>query len=406
MVYCNHAQNDCNSFGSDTAEFTENLKLFVNTCRKYGKVPVLVTPNTTFVSGGITEKANVRLPSFVDAIRSVAKTMKVDLVDNYYFFKKTLRSVKASDLTPDGVHPSKKGYAMVGRNLAMPLLSYGSLRDDFDGFGISNVNYSDTFSNERFLQVSDSRYGNTIICRSDDSVQKINIPVVLDNPTDRTVIGINCLSWIDGGFVMATHDNSIQSEEFSGMMDQSNGIAVDYRSVISPDVCNLYAGLHLVGIYTGMGLVSDTGKMSFSGVTLLPRNVSCVGESFPQARRSRDFKRSIMAGDTIEFRCNVLADDMCFLEIAPVVGSTSPWLSIKKISGNVIVDLWGGQTTVLNEISIGMHNFTVKVNHDRSISIKIDNLVDVTTSKALTGHPLSFILGENLSNEIYYFVSR
>ena len=122
VIYCNHAQNDCNSLLRTVSQYKNDLVTFVNIVRKYGKTLILVTPNITIVLDGITETMTKRLPAFVDAMRTVARGMGVDLVDNHYYTFKSTRYIRGYDIVPDGVHPGTDVYAMCGRNLEISVV--------------------------------------------------------------------------------------------------------------------------------------------------------------------------------------------------------------------------------------------------------------------------------------------
>jgi len=68
---------------------------------------------------------------------------------------------------------------------------------------------------------------------------------------------------------------------------------------VAPSTCDLYAGLHVVGVFTGAGLVSGSNKMSIGGVTLIPRiaEISAMNRSVAVANRDRI--RAVMIGATI-----------------------------------------------------------------------------------------------------------
>ena len=405
IIYCNHAQNDCNSFAHTVDEFRENLIKFVSICRKYNKVPVLVTPNTTYVSGGITEKSNKRLPAFVDAIRDVASTMSVDLVDNYYFYQKTERSVKSSVLVPDGVHPSTKAYGMSGRNMAIPLVESAKLTNPYDGHGLSNVTFKDDFTNSRELQNAPvSKYGNILICKADLTYQRINYPIIIDNPTDDTFLGFNVLSWIDGGYVKAIYNNSLDNEAFSGDIDLNNGTSVDYNSIVAPHNCELYAGLHIVGMFTGSN-VHNTNKMSFGGVTLIPRKA--ILQSVPDNTK-KDYNnntRKILIGDRITFSDIVGGEDKYFIQLSEFNANNPPWGVLVKRSQDLIFILHGSETIVKTNIASGFYDFSLILNHDRSVTISANDIT-ITTLKAPSGAPVSIITTYRRQQQNNYTVTR
>ncbi|MGR5932017.1 SGNH/GDSL hydrolase family protein [Enterobacter asburiae] len=199
VIYCNHAQNDCNSLLRTVSQYKNDLVTFVNIVRKYGKTPILVTPNITIVLDGITETMTKRLPAFVDAMRTVARVMGVDLVDNHYYTFKTTRYVRGYDIVPDGVHPGTDVYAMCGRNLAIPLISARVLKKPGDISSLSNVTYRDNITSGRNFRNADSLFTKQLSWDAVASQTGIYYPFILDNPTDDTVIGIGGFQWGGGG---------------------------------------------------------------------------------------------------------------------------------------------------------------------------------------------------------------
>ncbi|HHK8906271.1 TPA: hypothetical protein ACQZB7_004345, partial [Escherichia coli] len=67
VIYCNHCLNDCNSYQSDEHEYKRNIMEFVNITRRYGKIPVIVTPSVISPIRDGKEFMMKRMPAFIQA---------------------------------------------------------------------------------------------------------------------------------------------------------------------------------------------------------------------------------------------------------------------------------------------------------------------------------------------------
>lgn len=135
VVYCNHCINDVNVGRSGTA-FKANWLRIIQIIRKYGKSPVMVTPNPMLVNANATFDANAeKLRKFVDIMKQVAAEQAVPLVDQYDLVTRFMRSGDTSTITliPDGEHPAEVLYKQMGNNLALPFVGNQCL-PDIEGF--------------------------------------------------------------------------------------------------------------------------------------------------------------------------------------------------------------------------------------------------------------------------------
>lgn len=205
VVYCNHGINDCQS-NLSVETFEQDWVNFVNITRKYGKVPVIVTcnPITPIFTGDKRESSQIEI--YDNAKRRVAARMGVELVDNYYYAKKSANRYTETVLIPDGVHPSSTLYRQNGRNLALPLVSANVLRKEGDLASLSGTSYFDTQSSS-IVQRDETRAGLNYVANRSASVTGINAAVILDEPFKY--LSFMALHWDNGARVkVGVQDNT------------------------------------------------------------------------------------------------------------------------------------------------------------------------------------------------------
>ena len=137
VIFSNHCLNDCKSYQSDEHEYKSNIMEFVNITRRYGKIPVIVTPSVISPIRDGKEFMMKRMPAFIQPQRNVASEINVDLVNNFYYSYKTSRMYKITDIAGDGVHLTQASYQAAGRNLAIPLLEPHFLNKPGDLSGLA-----------------------------------------------------------------------------------------------------------------------------------------------------------------------------------------------------------------------------------------------------------------------------
>ena len=396
VIYCNHAQNDCNSFLRTVSQYKADLITFVNTVRKYGKTPVLVTPNLTIVLDGITEAMTKRLPAFVDAMRSVAEVMGVDLVDNYYYTFKSSRYVRGYDIVPDGVHPGTDVYAMCGRNLAIPLISARVLAKPGDLSSLSNVTYRDNITSGRNFRNANSMFTKQLSWDAVASQTGIYYPFILDNPTDDTVIGIGGFQWGGGGKTIIGYNDSLSDPRLSGTLDQLRTGGTDENAFYVPQICKLLPGLQLINIlnHSSSGGISS----SFSGIILLSRRD--VSSGYVDGSGNTQ-SRPIMVGDEITFSCYVNAaagvNDNLFV-LTETLNTTTAWLTLNNGAGTITLGMNGGATLkVATGVQTGMYNVRLTLNTNRTVSI-LFGAVSATTAAASSPLATCYVSTRGLYN--------
>lgn len=248
IVYCNHGIND-SQLNLSIDQFRLDVITFIETCRKHNAVPVYVTPNANTPFQIIDYPKEKRLHSFVKVIRDVCKAMGVDVVDNFYYFQQTLKRVPATTLIPDGAHPSHHGYRMAGANLAIPLVNAHTLTGVGQKAPIAGSTVKDNIRVNRNLQYRvENTFGMALTGEVDgNGPQGMNFPVILDEPTHDTVLCIHGVRW-PSGCTGTINYFGFGSDQYAGYMTNWSSTQIQWDSMFVPEICNLYAGLHVIGM--------------------------------------------------------------------------------------------------------------------------------------------------------------
>ncbi|MDT3755043.1 GDSL-type esterase/lipase family protein [Citrobacter freundii complex sp. 2023EL-00966] len=281
IIYCNHAINDSN-LSADITQYRNDWVEFVRIVRKYGKVPVIITPNPNPITNDTKVASSKRLNHYANVQRDVAKALKVDLVDNYEYFMRSLPMYHQSYLVPDGAHPITTGYIMAGQNMAIPLVSAPTLRRAGDVCTLTDVSYFDNFTTKTFDN-SGPRTGTTLLATMPaGGGQGINLPVIIEYPTVDTVMGIIGLQSSDGTKVNLSFNGGSFGADgnafYSGNIQQKDErVSGKYNGMFLPEKCKLPAGLHVIGLsFAGD---ADVGKyLGFGGLCLVDRQQYCTSE--------------------------------------------------------------------------------------------------------------------------------
>lgn len=248
IVYCNHGIND-SQLNLSIDQFRLDVINFIETCRKHNAIPVYVTPNANSPYLIIDYPKEKRLHSFVKVIRDVCKAMGVDVVDNFYYFQQTLKRVPATTLIPDGAHPSHHGYRMAGANLAIPLVNAHKLTHVGQRAPITGSTVKDNIRVSRNFQYRvENTFGMSLSGEVDgNGPQGMNFPVILDEPTHDTVLCIHGIRW-SSGCTGTINYFGFGSDQYSGSLSNFSASTLQWDSMFVPEVCNLYAGLHVIGM--------------------------------------------------------------------------------------------------------------------------------------------------------------
>lgn len=376
IVYCNHGIND-SQLNLDIDQYRRDVQDFVDITRKNNKVPILVTPNinpAVPTSSIIDESKSKRLSRYVIVMRDVAAKMDVDLVDNYYYYERTSRLVSPVTLVPDGAHPATEGYKMSGRNMAIPLVSAHVLRKAWDKAGLANSTYYDNITNSRQYQTTGTpfnRFDGNLSGVRGSSLTGINMAVILDCPTDDTVLALYGLQWSSGTISDLYENGSAVGTEFGGQINQFNNISsIDWDACYVPPRCKLYAGLHVIGMLASTATTGAAGEgFALSGLGLVPRVEH--GTGMVDSNELRNFN-VICTNSEITF-------DLALF----TVGTQ---FTLKGCSNNTaVINLeWNGTGTALNlttslggsytiasSVTPAVYRVRLKFNADKTISVNV-----------------------------------
>ncbi|SJZ93763.1 phage tail-collar fiber domain-containing protein [Photobacterium toruni] len=348
IIYSNHCLNDCNSYQSDENEYRENLIDFINITRSYGKIPVIVTPTIIAPIESGQEFMMKRMPAFIETQRKVAEIMNVDLVDNYYYSCKSSRYYKVHDIAPDGVHLSRLFYQMAGRNMAIPLLNVHVLKNSYDLAGLSTSNYYDSISKSRAIWYRQESEFSSVLTgdRSAEITQDIYFPIVLDNPTDNTILSVGGLQGPVGGVNKLSYFGEVDDVVFNGLINYKREDGLDYNSFFIPSNCKIPSGLAIVGVCSDVGVNND--NFNFSGVKLLNRNVTKFG-SLNGTGLSGEV---ITSGCELTFNVNVSDSRDNIISLSDVL-SDSRKIAIFKRNSSLIANIYDEDFEIVQNVQNG-----------------------------------------------------
>lgn len=376
LIYCNHCIND-SQLNNDIHQYRQNLITFVNEVRKVNKVPVLCTPNINPPVIIINEPKAKRLPVYVDVMREVAQAMGVDLVDNYYYFVRSLGTFSSTELVPDGAHPSSLGYAMIGCNAIIPLIAVETLRGTGESVSFANSTYYDNLVVNRQVQVTTTKGSPVLTGDKGTGSQGINMPVILDKSTEDTILcptvvqwssGMQCsLSWMGGDAGMSSYYNGALQ-----LGDLNRNGTVNWDAVGSPTVCRLPAGLIIFGMLTNNSGVGTGNGFGFSGLKLLPRT-----HTEPSGYLSaRWLSNPITDNSTITglFRWLAAGDK---LSIQSKAGNEYLAISYNGTQLSAVLD--GASTELVGNLSPGTYDYSI-VFAGTSVTIQVGSVTKVITA--------------------------
>lgn len=401
LVYCNHCLNDCGSYESNLEQYHQNLVTFVNTVRGFGKIPVLVTPTLMAPVVAGREDQTKRQRSFIQAMIDVANTMSVDLVDNFKFSLSSARLFPPATIAPDGVHLSRLFYQQAGRNMAIPLLRPAVLRNVNDIASFSCSSYSDSITNGRAMRTElASEFSAVLSGDAIPTAQAINIPVVLENPTDDTVLAVGGGLTEVGAIGKLTYFGSATSDRFDGNIDYKAKVGTTrYDCLFQPSFCAIPAGLAIVGVEVSTA-TSPAPNVNFtmSGAKLLPR----VQASFGYLGNSGfQLSRPILVGDEVNVNMFISADST----ILELKSTTNPFSTVALLKWDAglnkitlttdsgVVDVWSGP-------SASQQYCSLSIQRNRTIMARVGGL-------AATSAQLSHNVGKLfVANAINYVVKK
>ncbi len=264
VIYCNHGIND-SAQNLNIDQYREDAISFVMICRKYGKIPVLVTANPNPPVGGITEVQSKRLLNYVNVIRDVAEKLGCDIVDQYKFITDTFSIYKPTEIVPDGAHLTTDAYKQTGFNLAIPLISVNHVSLPGDCAGLTNCSYLDNLTDTRQLQTQDVRTGRILSAnRPASGDQGINFPVIFDRPQKAfSMIG---LQW-DAAAKCNVYDNGAPIGVHYNQRRFGAQSALDWDADVK-FYGRRMAGLHVIGMLFDTASPGVGSGMTFAGIAL------------------------------------------------------------------------------------------------------------------------------------------
>lgn len=304
VVYCNHGIND-SAQDLGITQYRADVVTFVSLCRKYGKIPVLVTPNPNPpMPGMITEVQSKRLQNYVSVMRDVAETMSCDIVDQYELFTASFNIYKPTEIVPDGAHLASFAYKQAGFNLAIPLIAVNTIQHAGDCAGLTNSTYWDNLTVNRQLQTQDVRTAKIISGeRPPSGDQGINFPVVLGS--GQKAVSFLGLQW-DAAANCIAYDNGIQIGGFYNQRRFGLQSALDWDSE-TKFYGRKMAGLHVFGLLFNQRDPGLGTGMTFAGVALPKLELSSFTPAVALAT-PYPVEYAANGGDAIYLRANLPSD--------------------------------------------------------------------------------------------------
>lgn len=342
IVYCNHGIND-SQLDYSIENYRADLYEFVELCRKHNATPVLVTPNPNPILLIIDEVKSKRLFEFVKMMRETARQLEVDLVDQYYWFSQSSNKIKINEIIPDGAHLSSAAYRQAGFNLAIPLVSCGTLRQEGDSVGLNQTSWFDNATVNRQIQqrpdINGTRCGATLSFeRNGTNLVGLNYPVLMDSPQECvSMIGLQwpsgARSSVDVNGVRVGH--AVHQEKAYGDLNYINW---DAEFKIRHKV---WAGLNVFGFLIDTLNPSSGDGFAFSGL-YLPK----VRFSSMRRKSTNIDQQSIGLFDSVLSNVNYTASDG--IDFTDMSGSKV--LSIKKINGVFTVLIYRDDVLVSSDV--------------------------------------------------------
>lgn len=374
VVFCNHCLNDCGSYESTLAQYRDNLVVWVNTTRKYGKIPVLVTPSLVSPIKDGREDQMKRQPAFIQAMRDVAATMSVDLVDNFKFTEASAELYKPQDIAPDGVHLSQLFYQQAGWNMAIPLINPHVIRDVGDVAGLSTSAWADNITQSRDVwDTQPTRFSAILTGDAIATTQAVNFPVVVAKPTSDTVLAVGCALTGAGGVGQLTYFGNDGQPQFDGIIDYKAGANSDFDCLVQPAHCALPAGLSIVGVKINTSISpAPNVNFTFSGVQLIERVESGFG--YPN-NSGYQLNREVLVRDEIS-TSQYLAPGVALFELRQAI---TPFGMLAKLhwnaaTGKVELVTTSGTTVVWAAPQAGPINASLLLNDNRTVTAKLGGL--------------------------------
>lgn len=380
IIYCNHCINNVQS-ELPLDEFKKDYIDFVRITRKYGKVPVIVTPNPIVPIGGGDAIETRVIETYVNAMRDVAKITGCDIVDNYYYAMRTASRLPLTEMVPDGIHPSSQLYLQNGRNLAIPLVSAATLKNKGDVANIYSCSMKDSASSGIVAQsgtLSGLNYNST---RTNGTATGINFAVIFDEKLDY--LNVHALQWGSGARVKVrsfNHNTTAywQTVEMSRQYGDFDNLQWDNPFLIKSNG-DSYAGLHVMEI--SYDITSSDGvknQMALNCVSM-PDQFSYGAAKLGSVGRFKFLSESLLTNQTLALNYNFTlgGTSLFFSDLSGYVSLTIELTGAGAITATY-AGTFGGNTDTLvaSGATAGLKSVFVKVEPNQ-VTVNVDGAQSV-----------------------------
>lgn len=384
VIYCNHCINNVQSV-YDVDEFKKDYVEFVRICRRYGKVPVIVTPNPIVpILGGDAIETRV-IETYVNAMRDVAKETGCDIVDNYAWTMKTASRVPLTEMVPDGIHPSSQLYLQNGRNLAIPLISAAMLSDRGDVANIYSCSMRDTAASGISQQAGTLAGLNYTSTRKNSTETGIKFAVLFDEKIDY--LALHALHWESGAKVkVRSHNHNTtaywQTVNFFRQYGDANSLIWDTPFLVKSNG-DSYAGLHVIECTYDLTDTDASNQMALNCVSL-PNQFSQTMSKIDSGGRYSLLTNALLVNQTMSVNFNFTPGGTGVL-LTDLSGYQA--LKIELTSGGAITATYAGtfgsatDTIVASGAVAGTKAVFVKV-EPTQVTVNVDG---VQVVRSLTG---------------------
>lgn len=265
VIFCNHGTNDATG-DLEIGQYKSDLETFISLCRAKNIVPILVTPNPkTFKLPLVDENKMKRLQHYVKAMRDVAESCHVDLVDQYDLFAQSILIYPPKVTAPDGVHLSSFAYRQSGFNLAIPLVNCVTLSNDGDVATLNQTSWSDNLSKDRELKHEDTSPSGFSIFAKRETNTGINIPFIMG--IGRKSVDVCALRWSNGTVMNTTINKVGISQPLNFEVGAGSTSYINYGSRTRLKF-NFYAGLQVLGLTFDDTQTGVNDQFAFSGLAI------------------------------------------------------------------------------------------------------------------------------------------
>lgn len=376
VIYCNHCINNVQSNYS-IDEFKKDYIDFVRITRKYGKVPVIVTPNPIVpILSGDAIKTRV-IETYVNAMRDVAKITGCDIVDNYYYAMRTASRVPLTEMVPDGIHPSSQLYLQNGRNLAIPLISAATLSSRGDVANIYSCSMRDTAISGISQQAGTLAGLNYTSTRNNSTETGIKFAALFDEKIEY--LALHALHWESGAKVkVRSHNHNTtaywQTVNFFRQYGNADSLIWDTPFIVKSNG-DSYAGLHVIECTYDLTDTDASNQMALNCVSL-PSQFAQTMSKIDSGGRYSLLTNALLTNQTMSLNFNFTLGGTGLL-LADLSGYQA--LKIELTSGGAITATYAGtfgsatDTIVASGAAAGTKAVFVKV-EPKQVTVNVDGV--------------------------------